>query len=75
MTEERIWELREILRQLVDAVSFNGALAFSIARAAGVELPYGIEVVNDRTAKLINEINVTFEAILESSNEENQERD
>lgn len=73
LTEERIWELQNILRKLVDAVTFNGALTFSIARGTGVELPYSIEVINDRSAELIKEINVTFDAILEISEKDNQE--
>ncbi len=48
LDDERLGELHQTLKELVDAVAFVGALTFSVAREAGVTLPYGIEAVNDQ---------------------------
>ena len=51
LADERLGELHQALKDLVDAVAFVGALTFSVAREARearVTLPYGIEAINDQ---------------------------
>ncbi len=48
LDDERLGELHQTLKELVDAVAFVGALTFAVARESGVALPYNLEAVNDQ---------------------------
>jgi hypothetical protein len=63
--EEQLVELEEVLKRLVDANAFNAAVTLEIARCAGVDVPYGIDVVNDQTGELHAKIRSAFEGVFE----------
>ncbi len=72
---ERFLEISEILQHLVDAVTFNGGLAMSIARQAGVKLPYGIEAISDQQNELSSEIGALIDSILDPDKDMAPEKD
>ncbi len=58
-------ELKRLLSRLVDAVAFNATVTLVLARNAGVEMPYGIDVVNDETKALRSKIDAVFEGVFD----------
>ena len=61
LNRAQLTELHRFLNILVDARAFNGALAISLANELKVELPYGIEVLNEQTANLRTRLDLIFQ--------------
>ncbi len=48
----RLEDLEDLLRRIVDELTFDSAVVLEIARRTGIELPFDIDRVNDRAAEL-----------------------
>lgn len=48
----RLNDLEDLLRRIVDELTFDSAVVLEIARRTGVKLPFDIDTVNDRAAEL-----------------------
>jgi len=61
LSDERLGDLHQTLKELVDAIAFVGVLTFGVARKTGVDLPYDIDVVNDQIDSIRAKLRSAFQ--------------